>query len=176
MTRKCTFHILCNSITISTQGKQLLQLSWMFSTLIAGFFFQSFKTFYRFTMTNSQGGSFHLTMQVEQANSHNAQLVHSYSRNSNQFVGHRIFTGVVLKWYNLLTRLGNLVTMNFPRYSVVPLTCRWIFLVPVWVYLYNILKFVCWIAYCVKNILKWSNLRARLVNLLTSFFLWHACL
>ena len=54
---------------------------------------------------NSQGGSLHLTMQVEQANSHNAQLVH---------FGHCIFTGVVLKWYNLLTRLCNLVTMHFP--------------------------------------------------------------
>ena len=53
-------------------------------------------------------------MQVEQANSHNAQLVQWYSGNSNQFVGHRIFTGVVLKWYNLLTRLCHLVTMHFP--------------------------------------------------------------
>ena len=124
----------------------------------------------------SQGGSLHLTMQVEKANSHNAQLVHWYSENSNQFVGHHIFTGVVLNRYNLLTRLCNLVPMRFSWYSDIPLTCRWIFLVPLWVYLYNILKFFCLIAYCIKNILKWSNLRTRLGNLLTSFFLWHACL
>ena len=52
-------------------------------------------------------------MQVEQANSHNTQLVHCYSGNSNQFVGHCIFTSVVLKWYNLLARLGNLQTAFF---------------------------------------------------------------
>ena len=139
-------------------------------------YFSSFFSTSFFIWLFSQGGSLHLTMQVEQANSHNALLVHWYSGNSNQFVGHCIFTGVVLKWYNLLTRLCNLVTMHFPWYSVVPLTCRWIFPVSVWVYLYNILKFVCWIAYCVKNILKWSNLRTRLGNLLTAFFLWHVCL